>query len=260
MSLTMLSVALVGLCWGSFLNMVAHRLLHGDFERLRSFCPSCKKNLAWYDLIPLFSFLLLGARCRQCSKPISYLYPLIEVMAAILALLIWQQSTALLYPTAYHRVAHIFCYGMFASGLLVALRTDLEEMVIPRMVSIILLPLGLLNAMLGILPISLMMSLAGCLFGYGFLWGLNKVYMYLRGVQGIGEGDMDVLSVIGAFLGPIGLLEALNFASLSGIIVGLLYLIMTKQGGQTRIPFAPFLAIGAFVALYSEVVMGALLF
>lgn len=259
MSIALLYVVLIGLCWGSFLNVVAHRLLYGDFDRLRSFCPSCKKDLAWYDLIPLVSFLFLRGRCRSCSAPISYLYPLLEVMSAVLALLIWQQSGEMLYPTIYHRIAHVFCYGMFASGLLVALRTDLEEMVIPRLVPIILLPLGILNAMLGILPINLMMSLTGCLFGYGFLWCLNRVYIYVRGVQGIGEGDMDVLSVIGAFLGPVGLLEALTFASLSGIIVGLLYLVATKQGRQTRIPFAPFLAVGAFVALYAEIVIEWLL-
>ncbi|MGD1997365.1 MAG: prepilin peptidase [Candidatus Dependentiae bacterium] len=259
MSIVLVYVVFIGICWGSLLNMVAHRLLYGDFNRMRSFCPNCKKDLAWYDLVPLLSFVVLSGRCRYCRTTISYLYPALEVLSGLLALLIWLHSGEMLYPTLYHRIAHLFCYGMFASGLLVALRTDLEAMVTPRMVPIVLLPLGILNAMLGILPISVIASLSGCLFGYGFLWALNKVYIYLRGVQGIGEGDMDILSVIGAFMGPIGLLEALTFASLSGIVVGLLYLVLTKQGRQTRIPFAPFLALGAFVALYSELVVGALL-
>ena len=249
MNATLLFVALVGLCWGSFLNMIAHRLLHGDFDRVRSFCPHCKTTLAWYDLIPLISFALLRGRCRSCSGTISILYPLIELLTTGITVLLWLQLGQRALPSVYHEVVYLVWFGLFFSGLLIAVRTDLEEMVIPRIVPLILLPIGLLGALLSITSVSVAEALAGCLLGYGILWGINAAYRRLRGIDGIGGGDMDLLSVIGMFVGPSLAMYSLAVASLGGTCASLVYLLVTKQGTQTRIPFVPFLALGAAVVV-----------
>ncbi len=238
-----LFVFLFGLCWGSFLNVVAYRLtFNKSFFEQRSRCPKCKKVIAWYDLIPVLSWIFLRGNCRSCKKPISVLYPLVELASATVLSAVFLVSTS---------IPSFFAYALFISALIVATRTDLEAMVIPQLVSIFLAPLGVLCAALGVLEITMVESLVGALSGYGVLWLIGTLYRYRSGVQGVGEGDMELLCLIGAFLGPIGVWASLMIGSITGAAIGGSYLLLSGKGRKARIPFGPFLALGALVSFFS---------
>ena len=233
-------VFIFGLCLGSFLNVVAYRLTFDkSFWDKRSVCPACNNVIAWYDLVPVLSWVLLRGKCRSCRAPISVLYPLVELATAGIVTALFLVHTN---PLSF------FAYTVFASALIVATRTDLEAMVIPQLVSIALAPLGVCFAALGVLDITMVESIVGAMGGYGVLWLIGTFYRMRTGVQGIGEGDMELLCLIGAFLGPVGVWASLMIGSMSGAIVGGLYLYFSGKGRKARIPFGPFLALGAMAS------------
>jgi leader peptidase (prepilin peptidase) / N-methyltransferase len=230
--------------WGSFLNMLGYRLLHEQyFWRPRSFCPHCLKTIAWYDLIPIASWLLLGGKCRWCKAPISLLYPFIELITPILLM------------SLYHGVpAHYFpAYFFFFSALIISIRTDLESMLISRWVSIFAVPVGWILAGLGFLPITLKVSVVGSLAGYLLLWIVGHVFMLITKQPGLGLGDVELLSFIGAFIGPLGAWITLIVGSFLGTIGGTIQWAATKS---RKIPFGPFLALGAisYVLFQSQLI------
>ena len=238
-----LLVILFGLCLGSFLNMLAFRLLHNHSLFIaRSFCPSCAMPLAWFDLIPILSFFLLRGACRTCKKPISWLYPALEL---ITVLVVWAVYTAL-QPAS---LLTYISYGIYVSALLVATRTDLEAMLIPVVATMGMVPVGITCAIAGWLHIDVIASVSGVALGYGSLWLIAVVYKKLLGREGMGVGDMQLLAMIGAFTGPVGVWASVMVGSLSGLLATLLYLLVTGKGSETRVPFGPFLALGGILAV-----------
>jgi len=224
------------LCWGSFLNFLAHRLISGkNILSKRSICPSCKKSIAWYDNIPIISWIALKGHCRNCKKKISILYPFIELFTAT--------SLTLLYKTVDSH--YFFAYFIFFSALIVSIRSDLETMLLSRFVTLFLVPLGLLFSWLHLLPIGLIDSALGILLGYGFLFILSKLFYLLTKRDGLGQGDLELLAFIGSFLGIVGCWISLFLGSILGSIVGILYISIKKQPKTVKIPFGPFLAFGA---------------
>lgn len=246
-------IIVLSLIWGSFLNMMAYRLISGDSLLIsRSFCPHCRQVIAWYDLIPVLSYVSLRGKCRSCQDFISPLYPVIELLAAGAGVLIWTDSLMHTFPTPYYAAARAICYFFLFSGLIIATRTDLQAMVIPRLVITCLIPIGILGAALSVLSISLPMSIMGGILGYVSLWSLSKAFRLATGKDGIGEGDMELLGVLGIYFGPIGIWAILLTSSCIGSISALVYLVGTGQGRNTRIPFGPFLSMAAFVYLYGQ--------
>lgn len=236
-------VTLLLLCWGSFLNVVGHRLLtNQDIVFLRSHCPHCHTTLAWYDLIPLFSWLWLRGRCRYCHEPISYLYPFIELLTAIIGLSIFIYTD----PTYW------IAYFIFGSALIVTIRTDLECMLISQYMTIYLAPLSFLFAAFGLLPITLFDSIAGAIGGYTFLYVIGAISQKFMGKEAIGEGDLDLLALIGSCTGIIGCWLSLTIGALLGSIIGGIYLIASGKNYKNPIPFGPFLAAGAIIYLLYE--------
>lgn len=242
-------VGIGGLCWGSFLNMVAYRSVHGNFEKVRSFCPQCQTTLVWYDLVPVISYLWLRGVCRTCRSPIPIGYPITEIATALLMIKLWAVVGSLDFLTWRHAIAGFGLYTLFMSSLIIAIKTDLDAMVIPITATLGVVPFGLFGAFMGVLPLSFMVSASGGLIGFGLLWLINKAFQRFRGIEGVGEGDMDLLCLIGVFLGYEGVHTTLLLASLSGLIGALIYLLATKKELQTRIPFAPFLAGSALICL-----------
>ena len=246
MILSILNSALLAfafLSWGSFLNVVAYRLLHGTpFFLPRSRCPACSTVIAWYDLMPVLSWVILRGRCRTCKKSISLLYPLVELVSLAV---FWQ-----LFSTV--TPAYWLGYGLFFSALIVTIRTDLEVMIIIRWFTLGMLPLAWVLSYVDLLPISLPASLAGAALGYGTLTTIRLCYLALTGLHGMGDGDPELLCCIGAFVGSFGCLIALLIGSFLGSLVGLLFFITYGISARTiKIPFGPFLALGAiFFALY----------
>jgi leader peptidase (prepilin peptidase) / N-methyltransferase len=240
-----LAIILLLLIWGSFLNVVAYRLVQDlSIVAPRSFCPHCKHTIAWYDNIPILSWIALGGRCRTCKAPISVLYPAIEALTAI-------ALSALFYLIV---PAYWFGYFIFFSALIVTIRSDLETMLISRYVTLYAVPLGWLLSACGLLSISLFSSITGSVLGYLFLWAIAKGFSKITGKAGMGQGDLDLLAFIGAFIGPFGCWVTLIISSTIGALCGTLYLILFAQKKKSvAIPFGPFLALAAMTyVLFSD--------
>jgi len=228
------------LCWGSFLNVVAHRLLTQEsIVSKRSRCPKCHKQIAWFDLIPVISFFLLKRKCRYCHKPISWLYPFIEIITAI------SLSLIILFVKPHYWFASI----LFVSALIVNTRTDLQAMLIPRITSAYLAPIGWLCALLHLLPITLSQSIVGSIVGYMTLFLVAKLFFYATKKHGLGEGDFDLMALIGAFTGLQGIWASIFIGSIVGSIIGTFLIIIGKYSRNTKMPFGPFLALGALIHL-----------
>ncbi len=247
--LLLIFIIIVSLCWGSFLNVVAFRsITDKPFFQKRSTCNFCNKLIAWYDNIPVISWLFLKGRCRYCKKRISYLYPFIEILTAVLMTALFFRIFE--YGFYLNSIFSFASHFLFFSALIVAVRTDLQDLVIPQMFSIWLVPAGLVFAHLGFLKIIFLQSLFGAMVGYGILWIVAFLFKFFTKKDGLGEGDMEFLALIGAFLGPFGVWITILVASCSGLLVGGLYLFLTKKGQSEQIPFGPFLALGAVIYFF----------
>jgi leader peptidase (prepilin peptidase) / N-methyltransferase len=236
------------LCWGSFLNVVAYRLLREQSPFAgRSCCPHCNAPIAWYDLIPLFSYCLLAGKCRHCHAVISPLYPFVESLTALF-------FYALITCIDQH---YWIGYGIFFSALIVVIRTDLEMMLIPSLVTLYAIPLGVLLSLCGMLPLAVLESIVGAASAYFFLYTVFFIYRAITKREGIGWGDIELLGFIGAFLGVQGWWVAMLIGSLSGSLIGILYLAVNALDARTTpLPFGPFLALGAILyVLYGPVVL-----
>lgn len=223
------------LCWGSFLNVLSHRLIRGtNIVFPGSSCPLCQKNIPWYDLVPVFSWLTLRGKCRQCQGTISILYPLIELLTPLIMipLILWV-------PLRY-----LPAYFLFFSALIVTIRSDIEHLLISRFTTLFLIPVGLLLSSLNALPITFWESLVGTAIGYGFLFTIAAVFRWITGKDGMGQGDLELLAFIGSFTGIFGCWVSLLIGSILGTIYGLTRL-PTSRKPLVKIPFGPFLALGA---------------
>jgi len=245
----------LGAMLGSFLNVCVYRLPRNEsIVRPRSRCPACGQPIAWYDNVPLLSWLALRARCRHCGAPISIQYPLVELAVA----LIWAGSVAWRGPTAAAASA-----ATLATLLLGIAMTDVRHYIIPDLFSVGGLAAGLLLAALpGGLP--LWQAAAGAAFGYALLWLVRWVgdFALRRGLIGgkeldtvleedeerttMGEGDLRMLAMIGSFLGLSGVLLTVFLGALLGSLV---FLPLRVVGKQLAVPFGIFLGVGALTAL-----------
>lgn len=233
------AVMIAALAWGSFLNVLARRLLNDTSLLTPSHCPSCKHQLAWFNLIPLISWFMLSGRCAYCKNSISWLYPFGEALATIsITLLFWQFPAPL-----------AFCYTIFVSALLITVQTDLQDLVIIRYFSLGLIPLGLAMSLLGLIPLLLTSSILGTCLGYIVLWFTGAGYQKIRKKDGLGDGDMELLAGIGAWTGWFGVWFTLTAAALMGVLVGPL-IIMQRQ--SPKIPFGPLLAIAAYLFIFFQ--------
>jgi leader peptidase (prepilin peptidase) / N-methyltransferase len=255
----------VGACVGSFLNVCIYRLPADEsVVRPASRCPRCAKPIAWYDNIPLLSWAWLGARCRACRAPIPARYPLVEALTGGLAVLALARFGA----TADAAVAFVF-----TAALLLITFIDLDHRFIPDEVSLPGVVVGLAVSFLpgGVTPLD---ALGGVLLGGGVLWAVAWGYERLTGVEGMGYGDVKLLAMMGAFLGWQPIPAVLVIASITGSLAGALLIFarggtrrarrvarrfgirvvpawMQRAARRTEIPFGPFLALGAVIAVYA---------
>lgn len=243
--ITLIALVFFFFCWGSFLNVVGHRLVNDKSLLGRSCCPRCSAPIAWYDNIPAVSWFMLRGKCRACSKPISILYPLIEFL------------TPLLLTTLYLSSHYFLGYFVFFSALIVTIRSDLESFLISRLVTLTLIPVGVIFSVMDLIPILPMNSILGAAFGYALLWIVAKISYAVKKIECIGQGDLDLLALIGSFTGIVGVWTSITVGSLLGSLLGIIYLGMIgKLQRNARIPFGPFLALGAIIfVLFQDLVM-----
>jgi leader peptidase (prepilin peptidase)/N-methyltransferase len=236
-----LSVGLLGAVIGSFLNVCIYRLPRGESVAWPgSHCTVCSHPIAWYDNLPLVSYLVLLGRCRHCASRISWRYPAVEALNAIgYVALLW------FFGPGWHTVAYAALY----SALLVVAGTDLSHKIIPNAITFPGMAVGLVSAAT-VLPIGLTNSVIGLVVGGGILWLLAWASPYLFGKEGMGGGDIKLLGMIGAFLGWKPALMTIMVGSLLGSVVGLTLIAARIIKREDYIPFGPFLVCGALVALF----------
>lgn len=230
------------LSWGSVLNYLAYRLLYAIPLVRWPICGDCKTPYALHNLIPVVSWLLLQGTCPTCNSTVSALFPGIELFTVIIG------SFLIAYIVPTYQVA----YFVFFSALIITIRTDLETMLILRAATVWLIPGGFLLSAYGLLPISLLESISGTIFGYGILWLISSLFYQLRGIKGLGEGDPELLAFIGSFIGIAGCWATLLIGSILGSCIGIALLLTGRATRATYLPFGPFLALGALIYVIYE--------
>jgi leader peptidase (prepilin peptidase)/N-methyltransferase len=236
-----LAMFVLGCCIGSFLNVCIHRLPLGESVVFpASHCPACGQAIRCYDNLPLLSFLMLAGRCRNCRAAIPWRYPLVELLAGLLAL-----GLHLRFGSS----AATAVYGCFAAALVVISVIDLDHRIIPDRITLPGIPLMGLAALLLLGADWLSVSL-GVLSGGGSLWLVAWVYSRLTGKEGMGGGDIKLLAMIGALLGWPGVLFTIFVASALGTAVGLAIMLRTRHGMKLAIPFGPFLSAAAVIYIF----------
>lgn len=231
----------LGLVVGSFLNVCIWRIPRDEgLVFPGSHCPQCNGPIDWYDNIPLVSFVLLASRCRQCKAPIHWRYPLVEGL-----------TTGLYLITVLHfgfNIRTVFLL-LFLSVLVVITFIDLDHGIIPHILSLPVIPIGLVASILTYDPPPLD-AVTGALVGAGLVY-LVAVYAEVAFKQeSMGGGDATLLSMIGAFLGWRLMLVSFCVAVAAGACLSLSLIVARTLTRKDRIPFGPFLAFGALVALF----------
>lgn len=237
----LLAIFVFGILVGSFLNVCIHRLPREESIVFpASHCPECDAPVRPYDNIPILSYFLLRGRCRTCGTPISLRYPAVELLSGLAAV-----------ATAYTLgiSAQALLAFAFLCALIVVTFIDLDHQIIPDAVSLPGIAVGLTAAVFLGEP-SWRASLAGILLGGGLLWAVAEGYYRLTGREGMGGGDIKLLAMIGAFLGWQAVLVTLMIGSLAGSLIGTALMLTQRGDRRTPIPFGPFLAVGAAVALF----------
>jgi leader peptidase (prepilin peptidase)/N-methyltransferase len=254
--------ALLGLCVGSFLNVVIHRLpkmmerqwraecaeLSGQESAPsprynlvvpRSACPSCGHAISATENIPVLSWIALGGKCKGCKVPISRRYPAVELLTGALS----------------GYVAWHFGFGMAAAGALlftwamIALTfIDLDTFYLPDSITLPLLWLGLLFN-INTTYVSLSSAVIGAAAGYLSLWSVYWAFKWATGKEGMGYGDFKLLAAIGAWLGWTMLPLTILLSSLVGAVIGIMLIVFAGRGRSVPIPFGPYLAIAGMIAL-----------
>jgi len=257
-------LGLLGLCIGSFLNVVIHRLpimmergwraesaaLLGvqiepvapiSLSKPRSRCPSCGHQIVWYENIPLLSYLALRGKCSQCKTPISARYPAIELL------------TALMFAgCGLHFGAHpaVLLWCGFVATLIALAFIDIDTQFLPDDLTLPLMWAGIVAAALGWIPVTLSASVAGAAVGYLSLWLVFHAYRLIRGKEGMGAGDFKLLAALGAWMGWQLIASIILLSSAVGAAVGIVLVVSRRHDPSVPIPFGPYLVGGGIAALF----------
>jgi len=253
-----ITLFIIGLFFGSFLNVVADRLASEQTLGGRSKCDTCKRELSWVDLIPIISYALLKGKCRYCQASISIQYPLSEIGTGVIFVLTWILSTYS-YPSASIWL-HMLNIAI-ASFIFVIILSDLRYQIIPDEIHIALIICGvirffLLNAdpqtviFLQFLSFPLMQKFGMMLVGgMAVMLPLLLIFLITKG-NGMGFGDVKFAYIIGFILGTKSGLIALYIGFVIGGIIGLILMLTQKAKLKTKIAFGPFLIIGFYIMLF----------
>lgn len=234
-------IAVYGLLIGSFLNVLIYRLprqLPVTFDRSK--CPHCQNQLRWYHNLPLVSYLFLLGKCGFCRKSISWVYPLVESLTSLSAL-----TCYLYFGLNWFSLA----VWIMSAGLIVIFFIDLEFQIIPDVITI---PFALAALAYSFAPgwITPMQSLIGLLVGGGGLYLIAMLGDWLFKKESMGGGDIKMAAMLGAFFGWQKLVLSIMLASVFGLVGAVIMMIVSSKMREERvIPFGPFIALGAVVAI-----------
>ena len=247
--LTYVITLALGLIFGSFLNVVIGRLPEGlSVVSPGSRCPSCETPIKWYDNIPVLSYLLLMGKCRKCKTHISIRYPVVELLTMILFLAVRMKFG--------WNLALFLREWPFILLLVAITFIDLDHRIIPDPLSLGGLVLGLATCWLSQDPTPLQ-AVMGAAVGFGSFYALAWVYQVSTGRSGLGGGDIKLLAMLGAFVGPKGVFITVMVSSILGSVVGIVWALVNRRKNimKVSIPYGPFLVIGSlFYFLLGEMV------
>ena len=236
-----LFVFVFGAVVGSFLNVCIFRLpAEASIVKPRSQCLYCHHPIRNHDNIPLISFIILRGKCRDCGGKISWHYPLVELITALLALLLFLKFGLTL---------NFLIFFIFTAVLIVITFIDLDHQIIPDILTLPGIPIFCLAAIF-LLKIPWLEALLGLLIGGGIFFTIAFVYELITKREGMGGGDIKLLAMIGGFLGWKSLIFVLLFSSFSGAIIGITAMLIKKQDMKYAVPFGPFLAAAAVAYLF----------
>ena len=237
-----LFVIILGALWGSFANVCIYRLPNDEnVVSGRSFCPKCKQKIVWYDNIPVISFVILKAKCRNCDYKISYQYLVVEILSLLSFTLIYFlfgiSTTTLLFWILYLCFVIIFFI-------------DLKHFIIPNVITFPLMALGFFKSFdpnLSYLFPNYLNSLIGGAFGYGIIFSIIYFYKQVRKKEGMGLGDAKLFAVIGFWFGWISIPFIVFLSSVVALISVVPSLIMKSKQMSSEIPFGPYIIIATLV-------------
>jgi leader peptidase (prepilin peptidase)/N-methyltransferase len=230
-----------GLIIGSFLNVVIHRLPLGENVVFPpSHCPRCRADIPFYHNIPLFSYIFLRGRCHACREHISLQYPLVEGFCAFSFWLTWQ----------FFGLSHAAVLSaVFICLLIILAAIDLKHMILPDELTLggsaLFFAYSFFNPAVGQLD-AVLSGLGAALVFAGFFY----FYLKIRKIEGLGFGDIKMVLLMGLFLGLHRLVVAIFLASVSGLLVGVFFMVFKKKNLKFALPFGPFLSLGSYIALF----------
>ena len=238
-----LATFIFGGIWGSFCNVYIYRLPNNESViKGRSFCPSCKNQIKWYDNIPFLSFIFLRGKCRNCSNKISFQYFLVELLSGISFLAIF------------------FLYGISITTLLLLILSifsiiiffiDLKHYIIPNELTFPLMVIGFIksfdpNLNQTIFP-NYINSLLGGIFGYSIIWLIILFYKKVRNKEGMGLGDAKLMAVVGFWFGWISIPFTIFISSVVALILVIPSLLKKTKDMSAQIPFGPYIIISCIL-------------
>jgi leader peptidase (prepilin peptidase)/N-methyltransferase len=242
-------VIIFGALIGSFLNVCIYRIPRNQSIVVPSSrCPSCSTPIKAWDNIPVLSYIFLRGKCRSCGERISPRYPLVEALNAFFyAAALWRYGTG----------ADFIIYCLLLSALIVITFIDLDFLIIPDRITLPGIPLGLAAGCF-VLPDPFMRasllgykaSIIGALGAFVFYFLMAELSIRLFKKEGMGGGDIKMMTMIGGFMGWKSVILTTFAGSLLGSVGGILLMIWKGKGRGTLIPFGPFLAIGAMISLF----------
>ncbi|MCX7816995.1 MAG: prepilin peptidase [Syntrophales bacterium] len=239
--LTYIVAFIVGAVVGSFLNVVISRVPLGrSIISPPSNCPVCGERIVFYDNIPILSFLLLRGRCRYCKERISWRYFTVELLTAFLALTLLIKFGVNL---------RFLVFFIFLCVLVVVAFIDLEHGIVPHIIVLPGIPICFMVSIF-VLGLKFTDALVGLFAGVAILYLIALYYESITGNEGLGAGDVNLLGMIGAFLGWQGLIVVLPVAAVLGAAAGIIIVLVKGKDLKYALPFAPFLSLGAGVYIF----------
>lgn len=254
-----------GLIVGSFLNVCIYRIPEGkSIVFPPSHCTNCNKPIRFYHNIPILSYLFLGGKCSNCGNKISIIYPFVELITGLIALLLF-------YKLGFSLKTLI--YMVFSFSLIVVTFIDLKHMIIPNLITfpgiligflfsllitdwsaakklVVFLDISNLGYIVSRIPV--LDSFLGIIFGGGILLLIAYSYQLIRKREGMGMGDVKLLAMMGAFLGIKGVIFIIFVSSFIGSIIGISLILYNKGDLKYAIPYGPFLSIAALIYIFTD--------
>ncbi|MBI3815576.1 MAG: prepilin peptidase [Nitrospinae bacterium] len=238
-------IFLFGTAIGSFSNVCIYRLPRKvSIVTPSSRCPACGKSISPLDNIPIISFIMLRGKCRFCRSPISWQYPIVEIITGLTYLLLYLKFH-ISFPVLIHNGTSLFpVYAILCTSLIIIAFIDLEHKIIPDVITIPGILIGL-TVSFTMPHITALNSIKGLLIGGGLFY---VAAVLSRG--GMGGGDIKLIAMIGSFLGWKTTLLTIFLGSFIGSIVGITLMVLKKKGRKDMIPFGPFLSLGAIISIF----------